>query len=403
MDRTAYNALLAQYTTRSVSGNGRVSWDGGVKCVMPSVKLYGKCGQETLTGKNLWTTDAEYPIKSGSIDSVLYDTETQTYEIPAGDSMSISQSIYTLPEPIPAGTTVTIKAFFDSGQISGTISFGGYHSGTPRSWQGAIEFARGTDLAGKTYTETFVTTDTVTDFWVFLYSTAVVTEAIRWRMMYVIGDSAGDYEPYTGGQTMPSPALPSPVRCNNGTFRATDAEGVYDGGTVQAPELLAIPGTAYRDEWDAQTGRGVRHIKEYIFTGDESSWAINAYAQARGINAYQLYYFDPAPRQSAALCTYFAVRDWADGIVTDNNILYIIPNNGVVIKTDGVQTLEDFCDMLKSRYAAGDPVRLLYCMDQQPFASAPARLTMPSGPGQIIQTGGDVADCPITARYLTHS
>lgn len=535
MDRTAYSALLAQYATPKVSGDGRVSWDGGVKCVIPSVRLYGKCEQETLTGKNLWTTDAEYPIQFAGIDRVLYDAETQTYEIPVGDSMSISRSIYTLPEPIPAGTTVTIKAFFDSGQMTGTISFGGYHNGTPRSWQGAIDFARSTDLAGKTYTETFVTTDTVTDFWAFLYGTAVVTEAIRFRMMYVIGDSVGNHEPYTGGLAMPSPELPSPVRCNNGTFAArginlfpilqeetkngvtltsrTDggyeldgtctvsvnfainislpagaytlacgrtgafpdngnalaqiykagvillgipnngtaqfthsgmlaaaadgiacrirAEGghtydhcvIYpllvsstytadtmppyvpycDGGTAQAPDLYEIPGTAYRDELDVQTGRGVRHIKEYIFTGSEASWVINAYAQAQGINAYQLYYFNPAPRQRAALCTHFAVRNWADGIVTDNNILYIIPNNGVVIKTDGAQTLEDFCGMLRSRYAAGDPVRLLYCMDQQPFASTPARLTMSSGPGQIIQTGGDVTDCPITARYLTHS
>ena len=333
MDRTAYNALLAQYATPEVSGDGRVSWDGGVKCVIPSVNLYGKCEQKTLTGKNLWTTDAQYPIRSGGINRVLYDAETQTYEMPEGDNMSVSRSIYTLPEPIPAGTTITIAAFFDSGRMTGTISFGGYHRGDAKSWQGAINIAANTALAGEKYTKTFVTTDTVTDFWVFLYGDAVVTETIRIRMMYVIGDSVGDWEPYTAGMPMPSPALPSPVKCNNGTFRSISADGTYDGGIAQAPELLAIPGTAYRDEWDAQTGRGVRRCG-----------VIDSYA--------------------------------GETISTP----YISSTGGL---TDGAT--------------------VVYGIPDAPFATAPVRLTMPTGPGQIIQTGGDVADCPITARYLTHS
>ena len=32
----------------------------------------------------------------------------------------------------------------------------------------------------------------------------------------------------------------------------------WDGGQAAAPELWAVPGTEYMDEWDAQTGRGVR-------------------------------------------------------------------------------------------------------------------------------------------------
>ena len=35
--------------------------------------------------------------------------------------------------------------------------------------------------------------------------------------------------------------------------------------------------------------------------------------------------------------------------------------------------------------------------------AAPARLTQPPRSGQIIQLSGDVADCPITVKYLTHS
>ena len=58
---------------------------------------------------------------------------------------------------------------------------------------------------------------------------------------------------------------------------------------------------------------------------------------------------------------------------------------------------------LANQYANGTPVTLFATQDSEPFYIDPARLTQPNGPGQIIQVSGDVADCPITARYLTYS
>ena len=46
MNRQTFNALCAQYATPEVSGDGLVSWDGGKKCVIPSIKLYGAAVQD---------------------------------------------------------------------------------------------------------------------------------------------------------------------------------------------------------------------------------------------------------------------------------------------------------------------------------------------------------------------
>lgn len=46
MNRQMFNAMAAQYATPEVSGDGLVSWDGGKKCVIPSVRLYGAAMQD---------------------------------------------------------------------------------------------------------------------------------------------------------------------------------------------------------------------------------------------------------------------------------------------------------------------------------------------------------------------
>lgn len=252
MDRTAYSALLAQYATSEVSGEGRVSWDGGVKCVMPSVKLYGKCEQD----------------------------------------------------------------------------------GTP------------------------------------------------------------------------TPDTPVPVRCNNGTFQVTGLGGIYDGGTVQAPELLAIPGTDIRDEWDAQTGLGIRRCGQYTFSGAEP------FVLSGGVTPpdYNVYYaFAAVPNVPAAannpgLCTHLNRKPSMYG--NEMGVIFGVSNQQIYfsVPKETYPDAETWKAYLAAQYAAGTPVKIVYIIaEPEPFYSPPARLTMPRGSGQIVQTGGDVANCPITARYLTHS
>ena len=312
MDRAAYNAMLAQYAVREVSGDGQVSWDGGVRCVLPSVKMYGKCEQETLTGKNLVADILDAYNSSGS-------TATSTKIVTNNTWNKILSTII----PVSAGERYTISwagevyqpryYWFDEEPIIGeTISIGG-----------------GTAPANKQYTAT-APSDAK---YLFVVFTRNAGDYISGNYQIEIGPTATAYEPYCGGVPAPNPSYPMPIKCNNGAFLATDEAEEYDGGQATAPDLRAIPGTTYRDEWDAQTGRGIRRCA-----------IIESYA--------------------------------GEGVTTP---------------------------YISSTGELSDGATVIYGIPDTPFTATPSRLTMPRGVGHIIQTGGDVADCPITARYLTHS
>jgi len=72
----------------------------------------------------------------------------------------------------------------------------------------------------------------------------VVPNNACWMSVIVRGISKGAVRAYN-------------IQIEQGTT-ATPYSPYFDGGTAVAPELLAIPGTEYRDTWDTQTGKGVR-------------------------------------------------------------------------------------------------------------------------------------------------
>lgn len=301
MDRTAYSALLAQYAARSVSGEGHVSWDGGVKCVMPSVKLYGKCEQDG-------TPTPDVPVPAKCNNGTFAVRGSNLAEIPDLISQSYSVSVRSYIQwyiDLPVGAAVTVSAdaytpYDEGGHIS--------------AWRIALKDNTLITLwAGYTNAEqrVFYTHTKTVDFTI---------SDVSYTLWY-LGAGVGEYDRWAKNIT---------VNIGNADLGFVP---YYDGGTAQAPDLRAIPGTAYRDEWDARTGRGVRRcavIESYAGEGIGTPW----------------------------------------------------------ISTTG---------------ELSEGAMVVYGIPDTPFAATPARLTMPSGPGQIIQTGGDVAECPITARYLTHS
>ena len=309
MDRVAYNAMLAQYATPEVSGDGRVSWDGGVRCVIPEVKLYGKCEQETLTGKNLFHADwIVEQINAGNFITDDDITYKQTVEIP------VANGLYTLmAHNRISGKGVCLLSVnkrvnsSSAGTIGLSPTFSDYNVVTVEN--GAL----------------YIGCNSSVENFIYLVQNCMV--------QIEVGGKPTSYEPYCGGIPAPNPSYPVPIKCNNGVFRVTNAAGEYDGGQATAPELYAIPGTEYRDEWDAQTGQGVRRCA-----------IIESYA-------------------------------------------------GESITTPYISSTGEL----------SEGATVVYGIPDTPFYATPARLTMPPGAGQIIQVGGDVADCPITARYLTHS
>ena len=166
----------------------------------------------TVTGKNLWNTDITYPVTSLGNELINYDSDTQVYTIDKAYN-GISQSIYKLENPIPTGTKITVYMYILEGNIGGTITFGGYHVGDTNSWQGKINLGdyRNQDLSGKVLKETYVTTDTVTDFLAFLNFGYTINSPLKFKMMYKIGDDENDeFEPYK--ETTTNVYLDEPLR-----------------------------------------------------------------------------------------------------------------------------------------------------------------------------------------------
>lgn len=136
--------------------------------------------------KNLWTCNKTSYFFS-------YNKTTQIYTI----NGTGSNSCYTLPSPISAGQTFTISVKCLSGWIPDgcVVNFGGYHKeGNVLSWQTTVELPREQDLTGKIFTATKKTTDTLTDFWIFIY--AKIPTNLRVMIQFEKGSVATDYVPH---------------------------------------------------------------------------------------------------------------------------------------------------------------------------------------------------------------
>lgn len=140
----------------------------------------------SIQTKNLWTCNKTARFFS-------YNKTNQIYTI----NNTGSDSCYTLPSPIPAGQTFTISVKCLSGWIPDdcTVNFGGYHKeGNVRSWQTTVQLPRKQDLTGKIFTATEKTTDTLTDFWIFIY--AKIPTNLRVMIQFEKGSVATDYVPH---------------------------------------------------------------------------------------------------------------------------------------------------------------------------------------------------------------
>lgn len=206
----------------------------------------------------------------------------------------------------------------------------------------------------------------------------------------------------------PTPENPVMPVCNNGVFTA-----YYDGGQAQAPELWAIPGTEYRDEWDPQTGLGVRRVAKVTLDGSEEFSVLKDQKYSGSLS-----FLFPTPNGRritgsgvTILSDHWVARRFLEAYGTkyggiwwsgdtNRNIMIVI---GTDLIDQGITDVNAWKSWLSAQYAAGTPVTVWYAINGEPFYHPPAKLTMPTGYGQIIQVSGDVPDCPISAKYLTHS
>ncbi len=260
----------------------------------------------TSRGRNLWTTDTEYPIR----DILFYDEDTQIYTIKpyTNGTVGISQSIYHLPIPIPAGTEVSVIAEFLYGKITGTISFGGYHySNAGRYWEGYFDLPRNVDLSGKIIKNTVVSDYEVTDFWAFLYAESSVQKEVKFRIQYQY-ESKYSRLPLYDKYRCTSATIPFTMRAietveENANFsKVVDGEikhyccdyiEISDGKVYhnQCVSRVNLPDTAVWSDWGGQKriilgqATGIKKIGENtlgFFTLGESQKTLNNWANASG-------------------------------------------------------------------------------------------------------------------------
>lgn len=253
MNRNLHNAMMAQYATPKAVGNGLVSWDKGIKCVMPSVKLFGAAEQGTLTGKNLFKNMFPPSYTSEVFTNGLW-----------GNRVASLEEIDAIRDKI-----VTYSAFIDNtkGNDKSNVTV------WVRNSDGVYVLIKsGTEIAVGAKGTSAVTINfsdysniNLVNFGASLNGAANKPITIS-QGMVELGSTATAYEPYCGGIPAPNPSYPIMPVCNDGVFQSTSPDGTWNGGKATAPNLWAIPGTDIRDEWDAQTGRGVRRcgvIKNY--------------------------------------------------------------------------------------------------------------------------------------------
>lgn len=131
-----------------------------------------------------------------------------------------------------------------------------------------------------------------------------------------------------------------------------DAEGVklFEDGMRSA-------GTAF-DE--VGKNKAVKRIAVSTFNGTED-WIINAYAQEVGITAYQCY-SKIKPINENIRCDRFVTRSWSSLAPMS---IFAIPKNGIIIETDGTQSLADFKASLEAKpidvyYELAEPIEVEY-------------------------------------------
>ena len=380
MDRTAYNALLAQYRVRELTGDGAVGWDGGVKCVIPEVKLLGKCGQDGTP-----TPEAPVEIKCNNGTFVINGKNIFNFVpfVDAGyfsvDDEESGECTIIRTDSFPS---VPVNAMKNT-QYCITFEFQGVLDG--QNVIMVVNYTDGTSqsIGGSTDVSQFVTVQALT-------SANKTIKSISFGASGGIRTGTKLQKVQIEASQAPTPYAP-----------------YFDGDTAQAPDLYGIPGTDYQDEWSPQTGQGVRRMKKIVLDGTESSWQMNEGQVADGYNLLWLMNQGVLGYQSqtAIICSHLQT-----GRYTDQECAYLSSTqiNGIVslvVKTDtiGGDTLEAWRAYLAAQTEAGTPVTVIAASNANtPFESTPSRLIMPSGYGQIIQTGGDVADCPLAVRWLGH-
>lgn len=184
------------------------------------------------------------------------------------------------------------------------------------------------------------------------------------------------YEPYTGGQSSPSPNYPQEIKSVvNPTVKVTNKDGLkVQSVTLNNITINAIPvlsdgdymdGSGQQwicDEVDCERGTYIQRIKKYTFSGDEAIRKSGTY-QPGGTYTHETIRYqynldrDVSGKNFSILCSHFGSGRYATNVVCsyDGYVFFFT-------KSDDFQTENDFSNFLKQQKNDGHPVELFYIL-----------------------------------------
>lgn len=225
MNRSTFDAMLAQYSKDESSGDGSVNWENGAHCIIPEVKIGGKVEQVQYTGKNLFDlerrTERTFANTGWSNTNIRDFDENSFYRGLTGngyyDPSAVSNLSISLPNNVlsfdvaKSGYGIGISLRVTPGQTyiahsegNAQFAFGVYdESGVYLTWSGNATMNIITIPDG--------------GFWMTVVVRGAIGAISAQNIQVELGSTATSYEPYTGGIPAPSPIYPIMPTFSKGT------------------------------------------------------------------------------------------------------------------------------------------------------------------------------------------
>jgi hypothetical protein len=170
--------------------------------VTPEVVIYGKCVQDSYTGKNL------FDVNNAKIIQAYLQIEAD-----GAGTLAKSDACVSVYIPCKPNTTYTVSKIssqrFGVCFTSSIPEVGGNFSNG--SWYGTATKATRTTPSDAAYIVVWVYNS--------LIDTDITADKILASLQIEVGETATAYEPYVGGIASPNPLYPQDIVCNNNTYK----------------------------------------------------------------------------------------------------------------------------------------------------------------------------------------
>ena len=263
-EQTSQNSLISDilnaFSKESEKGTNLKLNSSATKVL--GMTIYGNTEQVNTSGKNLLKLTAR-TASSGGISSTISDDGIVTYSGTITNSWANITDYTVFPTPLPAGKyafsidyprthRVVFKYKLEDGTISDVIA----------------------NMTATSTSNTFTATQPIIAGYLFISATndSILKDTVRAQLE--IGDTATDYEPYTGGLASPGPQLPQTINKVNGANIYVQSKNLFDTrfgeGVVNGVNIKTYPDGSFELNGTPTNGISLVNVfksKGYIPSG----------------------------------------------------------------------------------------------------------------------------------------